>query len=395
MALIKDIQEKLKKRRGPLKLDETSVIYLEGKMVNSRTEIKEAVKKLGCTYTIKLSKKVTHIIVGDHAENQEILNKKFKLLTEKEFYQLEAEAFPKFITEEVKDGNTDSEDNITELLNSAEVTNVKIGLQILESGGVTDQILEILLVMAKTHEDAKVRDKAKKLVILYGPPEWKGIAESKVLFKTINTTAKEKDVHGKLLKMANEKGVDAAATFALFLYKKYKKGLRLVVMNNLISAEWKRKAYDLLIEEGHFNFASAVGFKNWKNEDPSKIYLFPYKEKNTIPIDVLEHFKVTSISLHNIKLAAIPRELSKFTDLKEIDLSFNFIKSFPPYFERLKEVEVLDLTWNMFEEFPMRLLKFPNLKKIDLRYCGRIYEYKPLEISDEIKSALPNCEIIV
>lgn len=394
MNFKKEIQDKLKKRKGLLKLNEKSIIYVEGKVVNSRTEIKETIKKLGCIYSTKLNEKVTHVLIGDQPENPSILEKKYKLITEKELYELEAEAFPKFITQEVREGNTNSLDNVKKLIDNQDIANIQIGLQILESGGVPEEILETLLIMAKTHGNSKIRNKAKKLIILNGPHEWKNIVESKVLFKTIDT-AKEKDICKKLLQMANEKGVEAAALFSLFLYEKYKKGLRLIVLSNLISSEWKKKAYDLLMNDGHFDFAAAVGFKNWKNIDPSKIYLYPYKEKTTIPTDVLEHFKVTSINLHNIKLSAIPRELSKFTDLKEIDLSFNFIKSFPPYFLRLKEVEVLDLTWNMFEVFPKNLAKLPNLKKVDLRYCGRTNEYSPLEIPDEIKSALPDCEIIV
>lgn len=395
MAIKKAILDKLNKRRGKVKLTEKSVLYFEGKPTKSKTEIRTIVKKLGCTYTTKLDKKVTHVIIGDQAEDSEILNRKYKLLSEKELYELESIAFPKFITEQIKEGNTNSVQGVMQFLESPDIANVKIGLTMLEKGGVPEDVLEPLILIAKTFPDAKTRDKAKKLVILNGPPEWKAIAESKVLFKTMDTTAKEKDVFGKLFKMANEKGIEAAAIFSLILYKKYKKGLRLIVMHKLIAAEWKQKAYELLMDDGHFNFSSAVGFKNWKNIDPSEYQIWPYKEKTNIPTDILQYHTVNSICLHNIKISAIPRELSKYTDLKKIDLSFNFIKSFPPYFARLKNLEELDLTWNMFETFPVNLIKHTKLKKVDLRYCGRTNEYISLEVPDEVKAALPNCEFIV
>jgi Leucine-rich repeat (LRR) protein len=75
---------------------------------------------------------------------------------------------------------------------------------------------------------------------------------------------------------------------------------------------------------------------------------------------------VFSITFEKNKLDSIPIDLLKFTNLKKLDLSKNKLTHLPDSFVNLKKLETLDLGKNKFTKFPPEICKLTHLKKLSL-----------------------------
>lgn len=372
-----------------------AVVYIDGTGSQSKTRMKELLEQHGAKLARSWSKSVTHVLFGKKPTKLESFSNHIKYISEQEISALEESE--KFINVQVNQGNDTVLENVNALLLSADPANVLIGMNMLETGGVHEEFLRSLLVIAKANPDAKVRKEAKKLLTIHGPKEWALLLESKLLFKGLNKNAKEQDTNKKLAKLSQEVGIDLACETSLALFERFRKGLRFMLTRSRYPDQYKRRLYDLLCPKNHFDLAAGIGFRNWKDKDPKDIIFNTYKIKMPMHGEILNHKKVTSICLHNAKLAAIPKDLNQFKDLKVLDLSCNNIAKIPGYFGQLKQLEELDLSMNIFETFPSQLLKMPQLRKIDFRYNrnkGFMGSFSKLEIPEEAKEALPKCEIL-
>jgi Leucine-rich repeat (LRR) protein len=97
-------------------------------------------------------------------------------------------------------------------------------------------------------------------------------------------------------------------------------------------------------------FSQKFDFKiyRWEevqNADPDTIYgLTFYKEKRT----------------------ELPAELSKFVNLRYINLNKNRIQFLPEFFDTLQKIEVFEAEKNNFAYFPAALTRLPQIQKINL-----------------------------
>ena len=92
-------------------------------------------------------------------------------------------------------------DNLLSMLHSSDESNVAIALEMMDGGGVPENLLVPVLVVSKSASDAKVRAKARKLLELYAPADWLPLIKNKLLFKGITANAKENDLNKKLDKL--------------------------------------------------------------------------------------------------------------------------------------------------------------------------------------------------
>ncbi len=386
----------IKARHGSASLNESAVVYVEGKTIEPLTKIKEAVTTLGARYSTTLSDSVTHIILGKNPSNAAVfIGEKYLYLYEGDIFDQLSIHQPKFLVAQVEQGNTQILNGVTDLLLSPEAVNATIGLQMLQNGGVPNEILDIVLMLAKSNPDSAVRAEAKKILNLQAPVEWRQLIDDKQLFKNLNEEVKEQDIFHKLKSIEKEAGFDSAVLLSLALYRRYKKALRFMLLTTKGTDEQRKKMYGLLMQGEELDFATGLGFKNWKGHDPASMTLYTHKIKFPFPVDVLKWHRVTAINFHNCKFAAIPKEITSFTELKKLDLSCNFLIKIPNHMEKLTQLEELDLSSNNFKEFPMNLIKFKKLRKVDLRYSRIEYSIVPLVVPDEIKEAMPACEILV
>ncbi|HIP37593.1 MAG TPA: leucine-rich repeat domain-containing protein [Crocinitomix sp.] len=107
------------------------------------------------------------------------------------------------------------------------------------------------------------------------------------------------------------------------------------------------------------------------------------EEAFLVPVD-----SVYRLDLSKQKMTKLPKEVSKFINLKELYLSKNKLHALPNHLLNLQKLEVLDLSKNNFKNFPPQLCSLQSLKQL---FLGRnniqvipdcIGQIKNLEILD-------------
>lgn len=370
-------------------------VFVNGTTRLKKTEIKEKLQAVNIQYAAKYDDKVTHVLVGNNPKTWDIAEENIHVLTENHLQTYLSQVAPQYLEQAAaEEGSEALTDNLAALLNSPDSTSVSVALEMMDAGGVPPDLMPMVLVVAKADTNAKVRAKARKLLELYAPADWLPMIKNKLLFKGITANAKESDITKKLDKLAKEASVDLAAILSLALFKKYERGLRFVLKKS------NKKAYqtalELLLEGTHVKFSRGLGYKNWRDTAPEAVMLF---SGFSTGVKFSSHIKdlglIESIDFHNCKFNSMPKSITTFTDLKKLDFSHNSISKLPLGFHKLEKLEVLNLQMNKFEEFPLRIAKMKNLKKLDLSYNRSRLGFLKLEVPEEVRLALPNCEIVV
>ena len=175
--------------------------------------------------------------------------------------------------------------------------------------------------------------------------------------------------------------------------------MRYTIENAKPGNEWRKKAIELVYTDGQLNWTAALGYKNYKDVSSDEILNYGGSNNTKLPDDFLEFYKVDKLQLHNVKMKTLRKEIGKFTDLVELDCSINHLTSLPKAIEKLHKLEKLDLSRNFFTTFPTEVIALKNLKVLDLRFNAEnnhIHTILPFfKIPDEVKEALPNCEILI
>lgn len=396
MELDEALYEIAKKLPIEEKLLETgATVFVNGTTRLKKTEIKEKLEAININYAARYNDKVTHVLVGSNPKTWDIKAEKVKLLTENHLQTYLSQVAPQFLEQAAaEEGNQAVTDNLAQLLNSVDENNIAVALEMMDVGGVPSDLLPSVLVVAKAESNAKIRAKARKLLELYAPADWLPMIKNKLLFKGITANVKESGLTKKLDKLAKESSFDMAAILSIALFKKYERGLRFILKkSNRIEYQ---AAVSLLLEGTHLNFSRGLGYKNWRNTDPQSVILWSgYSTGVNFSAKLKNLGKIESIDFHNCKFNSMPKSLTTFTDLKELDLSHNFISKLPLGFHKLEKLEVLNLKMNMFNEFPLRIAKMKNLKKLDLSYNRSNTDFVKLEVPEGVRAALPNCEFVL
>ncbi len=267
----------------------------------------------------------------------------------------------------------------------------------LKTGGVPEKLIEDLIVIQKISFHSKVKKEAKTLLLNNAPSKYMPLINDSRRFQFIEERVSEQRIKSHLNKVAKKTSKEAATQLSIIFYKKLKKGLRFVLHRYLNPCSQRTEALNLLVEDGCLNLRQGLGYRNWKNISAIPDKGTPLKWSIGTGIDALKlHPKTQEIIFHNCKIKILPKEFGNFRALKKIDLSYNFLEKLPLEFSKLENLEYLDLSGNGFFEFPKILARIPNLKFLDLRQ-NRPEELhlKKLKIPIEVKTALPNCEILV
>lgn len=378
-------------------LDENSLVYISGKTKLKKTELTKMLVELNIPHTNKYSDKVTHVILGINCKDHEVLKyREFKLMTEPVFQQYYTKEKPKFLQEAAqKDTDNPLMKNVSSLLRSQDPANKMIGLSMLEAGGVPPDVIEDLIVIQKTTEDTKVRKQVTKLVQLNAPEEWQPVVRDKLTFRGVVNNSSESQTYNQLKKLAARTSTHLAGRLSCLLYIHHQKGLRYALRTKLTN-EIKHEAMKLLFDGTHFDYSRGIGYRNWKGKKPEQVIMYsPGGIKIPLPKEALKLGKIESLNLHNCKYETVQQGITKFKDLKILDLSNNYIENIPPYFQQLNLLEELDLSFNRFTTFPVVLLKLPNLKRVDMRYNSSKME-KPFskEEREKMMAALPDCTVV-
>ena len=386
-----------KTQNGTATLNVKSLLHIAGTPSRSKTEIKKKLKELNIPFTDKPTDNLTHLIICKNPKlYKELTNSDLQLISEQALYQLFKTEIPKFIEAAVSQGDDSISSNILQFINSDDIPNILVGLEMLKNGGVPIDLIEPLLVVFKTCPDSKARGIAKKLLLHHAPAEWLPLINDTQRFTGINANSKAQDINKKLEKIAKTSSRNLAAKMALLFHKRYKKGLRYILYHFHKPCQERTDALLAMMEGTHFNFAPGLGFTNWKERDQDAVQLWSIKAIAKFPIDIVDHVPlIESANFHNCKFNSLPAKIGEMKNLKQLDLSFNFIKKLPKSFEKLTQLEHLDLQMNNFEEFPKELFNLPNLKLVNFRKNQIDGVNHPIKVDEEIRNAMKDCEVLV
>ncbi|MCU0353639.1 MAG: leucine-rich repeat domain-containing protein [Cytophagales bacterium] len=288
-------------------------------------------------------------------------------------------------------------ENIRRLLFSTDDANVKMAVEIMKGSGVPETLYEDLLVCTKILPNADLRNAVRKLLSKQPvPAEWQPLLENTVAFANLQT-AKEKDIRDKMSRMAKETGWEGAAQLGYAFFRRFGKGLS-YVLTYPKDNPFRIKALQLLTDGDLFDFHSGIGYHNWKNERPQEVILSKVDTGIKFPDDHPNAADIRVIVFHNCKFNSIPADVKVFENVQEMDLSVNNLNTLPPAFAKLTKLRKLDLSFNRLTRFPPVLLKMKSLEDLNLQYNGQTMYYdKPgkLEIPEEFRTEVPNCEVLV
>ncbi len=170
----------------------------------------------------------------------------------------------------------------------------------------------------------------------------------------------------------------------------------------LVSQQESRNASDICNESllnlnkiSNQELIQYESFHNIKNLEMNVEYLYGNKTNlllklSAIPFPQLRSLKlVGNVGENKTILRNLNDLLSKTSQLKELFLSENKLKSFPHAIYKLKKLETLDLSKNpQIKKLPKSLWKFPNLQKViinaDLISSNQVPEYIDMLKNEEI-----------
>lgn len=375
----------------------SSQLYIAGTPGRKKMEIKEKMSILKIPLASKFSDQVTHVVVGKNPrEYEKLKNGHFKIISESDLYERFKSDAPGFIEAAVDSGKLDVSNNLLPLLESEERANIMVGLEMLKNGGVPDELIDTVLIIYKSCPDAKVRGIAKKLLDRNAPKEYLPIIADAQRFTGLAGDVKAQEINKKLEKLARTTSRKAAAKLSLLFHNRYKKGLRYILYHFHEPCPERTAALQALMEGTHLNYRAGLGFKDWRETDPNSVTFFNMKTAAKFPIDIAEHVPlIETADFHNCKFTSLPINFGDLKDLRKIDFSFNFLGSIPKSVQNMKQLTHLNLQMNNFKTFPSTLKAMPQLQVLDLRFNRLKHDFHPLEITEEVKAALPKCEILV
>lgn len=390
MALI---DEKVEAVKSENPLNENSVLYISGKPNMKITELKKQVKELGLQLETKYTDQVTHVIIGAKSPDYHFFaDKKFTPITDVDLQKQFADAQPQFLKEtlEKQEGAAPKMlENLERLLQSNDIVNVKVGLEMIKNGGMPPQIFDSLLLVQKTTTDAKIRKAAMEMLEIHADAEWKPLVRDRLSFKMVNNPHKsEVDIRRQFKAIAKKLSPTLAGKFSMLMFQKIGKGLRYALTAGL-KKEIKKEAYQLLLTDHHFDFSKGLGFSE-RPKDANVYDEYNLPEMSVaLPILALELGEIYSLDLTNCRYNALSQKITKFKDLKYLNLSINEMSNLPDHFDALQNLITIDLRANKISVFPEVLGKLPKLKKVDLR------ENKDVNIPEWFKKSNPDCEVLV
>ncbi|MFK7774101.1 MAG: BRCT domain-containing protein [Saprospiraceae bacterium] len=390
MALI---DEKVEAVKSENPLNQNSIIYISGKPNMKITELKKQVKELGLQLESKYSDKVTHVVIGTKSPDYHFFaDKKFTPITDVDLQKQFADSQPQFLKEtlEKQEGAApEMLENLERLLQSSDIINVKVGLEMMKNGGMPPQIFDTLLLVQKTTVDAKIRNAAKDMLEIHADAEWKPLVRDRLSFKMVNNPHKsEVDIRRQFKAIAKKLNPTIAGKFSMMMFQKIGKGLRYSLTAGL-KKELKVEAYQLLLTDHHFDFSKGLGFSE-RPKDPNSYDEYNLPEMSVaLPVLALELGEIHSLDLTNCRYNALSQKITKFKDLKHLNLSINEMSSLPDYFDALQNIVTIGLRENKFSVFPEVFGKLPNLKKVDFRNNRNVV------VPDWFLKANPDCEVLV
>ena len=151
-------------------------------------------------------------------------------------------------------------ENLRVFLRNESADNVRLGLQMLKTGGVPAEMAEELLLLAKTDENADIRKEAEDLLLEVAPPDWSNLIKNQLQFYISRRNYTNDFFTNKLTELAERTTPKTAAFFALLLRRKYRQllGSSTDIDEFLFSVAESLGIEDKLLEKGAVVFVNGT-----------------------------------------------------------------------------------------------------------------------------------------
>ena len=402
----------------PLSAD--SVLFVNGKIPFTATELKAKADELGFTISKKLTDSVTHVVLGANPKKTAALMANYLFIDDTALKQWFEQAAPQFLQTK---GSEAMIDGVLAMLKSPDVASHQVAVQMLQQGGVTEDLFIPLFLILKTTSDKNLRKEIKKLLAGYGDEHFQVAVQDRIFFEDnlrgLNwekIPTGEGPMYQKLKGLPKRWGRELTITFAKAYFERFDEGL-LWVLSQKEECAQHQAIIDELIEGERLNWHKGCGFARVLQGADEKrlinchrypdIYMQSFHSldsvKTRLPTQLPTRQKITELDMHNCFLAALPVNIEQYVDVTTLNLHFNHISKLPAKLSKLNKLEVLDLSYNHFEEFPAVLFKLKTLKQLDLRRASApIYRggysqrhgYEPIRAPQAFRDAFPHCEIL-
>ncbi|WP_053062526.1 leucine-rich repeat domain-containing protein [Photobacterium aquae] len=401
-------------------LTANSVLFLCGKSGFKASELKEKSAELGFSISKKLDAKVTHILLGNNPKQTATIDVDTHcIIDDSALSQWFSNAAPKFLQQ---DTAAPMQENMLEMLSSPDEASHLVALQLLEQGGVTDEMLMPLFLILKTTDNKSLRKQIQALLAGFGNNEFQLAVQDKVFFDgkmrgtdTYGELIGEGPVLKKLKGLKKRWGKTLCDAFSLLYFNRFGDGL-LWLLSHKEDSDIRDKAIAQLIEGECLNWHKGCGFArmlNARSENERtechwapEIYLSSSELSSLhtrLPAELPKQQAITELNLHNCLLYKLPTNIEQYTHVTRLNLSFNPLRALPASLAKLNHLQELDLSYCHFDELPEVLFKLKQLKRLDLRRGSRPeyrhgystqHGYETLRAPQAFRDAFPECEIL-
>jgi Leucine-rich repeat (LRR) protein len=378
-------RQKAKLVQKPIKAGSTIVIV--GKTNFKKKQTAQELKKLGIHYQSKIKNDCSHLILGPavdftEAEIRMILNNGVVILKESDFLEIYNQLTSPYLIEGAKEAPEQAQ-NIGALLLSQDESNQEIALEMIKSGGLPKDLITELFIFYAYIAEKKNRQKARKLLLLYGSDALKNALRKK---------------YQKL----SSRGTDALYEFT--------EGTELI--------QWKINQYvflrlnywylhnqkNNLIQDTFQQAPKEIGeafilevFHKWSKKYNSLSWPwtldFNLLGAYVFELDYLEAFLLVVNEFGKYPVKKFPKGLSKLKQLKRLTLQFDLsfldhsppeeifqleeltelslfkcnLKTLPDQFASLEKLEQLTLSSNQLQALPESIFKLKHLRIISIQ----------------------------
>lgn len=397
--LVERAEGELKRRSAGLPVGSGCTVVVLGSVDFKKTDLKKGVVARGASYAPHLHDKVTHVVLGRSPKEVEGLDQIAQLtyLSQDEARALldaTPEVGPAPELDRVPAVEAAHVANLNQMLVSADDATVDTALEMVKKEGIAEGTLTRLFVVAKLHEDAKIRGRARKLLKRLGSPQvQKAIADRDKLAYT-GDKAEQKTAQSLRYFQRLCPEIDWVEV-SLHLRQKTRHGLSYALQ----AAPAERRLEILRGEIFQESGGPALDFYQIYSPGYSPYYLnsYSYYSGWTLPAYLYDLVELQTLRAPLCLFDKMSPGIARLKNLKVLDLSANMLSSLPDELEQLTGLREVHLGMNAFGQFPPVLERMPWLTHVDVqgnRAGSDSHQFHELTVPAHVRQAMPGCTFV-
>lgn len=367
--------------RQTLKLSSTGKIKGFGGKV-----LRETLQARGIQYNTRLVASTTHLIVGENPHEKKIAsaqkanirlvaaNHVIDFLTQRQGYLNEH-------TPEAQEMTA----HVSKLLQSSEVANQQLALQIIQGGGIPEYLFyDLLAIFALSAGKPEIKRQLEEIFQSYLPIK---------LFQHIQLHGIFREAHINFedyMEAICQKGIDPNQ-LSINIYRRSGRGAAFCLRHpksfRVIAKEYLRRSAMFLNDFNLKKLPETIG-----EFTEVKILYLQDNDLKTLPDSLQRLERLHTLNLAHNDLKKLPSFLGNFSQLLHLNLENNLLAELPKEFAQLKRLRHLVLNSNNFRELPETLFQLSSLETLKLGNNPIIKDEKSIK---SLKAALPSCLIIL